>query len=130
MLFGILFTFYFIIVSFFMGFFISCIFRDLFVATEVAVFINTPAFIFSGYTFPLWGMPKFHSIYAQIIPFTHFLNGFLKLYQYNAPVHYLLPEIGILSIFLAGSVILSLLFLFFKGRHLAMSEGQMNRSTR
>ncbi|MCB0752875.1 MAG: ABC transporter permease, partial [Ignavibacteriae bacterium] len=71
----------FIFASFLMGLLISTIFNDQLLATEIAVFINTPAFIFSGFTFPIWGMPFIHTIFAQILPFTHFLEAFLKVYQ-------------------------------------------------
>jgi len=105
-----LFMFFFVAAAFFYGFFISVICKDQQMATEAALFINTPAFIFSGFTFPIWGMPLVHQIYAQTIPLTHFLNGFLKLYQMNTPVHYVWPEIIKLSMFLfvalAGTIII------------------------
>jgi ABC-2 type transport system permease protein len=47
----------FISVSLTAGLMISSLFHDQLFATEAALFFNTPAFIFSGFTFPLWGMP-------------------------------------------------------------------------
>ena len=75
-----------ILASFFLGFFISCLFHDQLFATELGVFLNAPAVIFSGYTFPLAGMPAVHSAFARILPFTHFFSGFIKLYQFGAPL--------------------------------------------
>lgn len=98
----------FIITSLLLGLMISSLFHDQLFATELALFINTPAFIFSGFTFPLWGMPALHNTYAQVIPFTHFLSAFLKVYQMGAPLSSALNEILILSIFAASALIILL----------------------
>ncbi len=108
------FMIYFIAASFLPGLAVSCLFHDKFLVTDIAAFYNSPAFLFSGYTFPLWAMPAFHDFYAQLLPFTHFLNGFLKIYQYNAPASSLLPEIGALSIFVVGSLIVAAVLLKYR----------------
>lgn len=105
---------YFILVSFFFGFLLSCLFHNQLAATEAALFINTPAFIFSGFTFPLWGMPALHNYFAQLIPFTHFLSGFLKIYQMGTPLRYVMPEFLRLSIFLVVSLSASFIALHFQ----------------
>ncbi|MGE5364061.1 MAG: ABC transporter permease, partial [Bacteroidota bacterium] len=110
----LLFMFLFITAVFFMGFLISCMFHEQLLATELALFINTPAFIFSGFTFPLWSMPAMHNYFAQAIPFTHFLNGFIKIYQMNAPFRYAMPEIKVLGTFLVVSLVLSFIVLHFQ----------------
>ncbi|MFA7330597.1 MAG: ABC transporter permease [Candidatus Delongbacteria bacterium] len=53
-------------------------------ALEAAVFLGTPAFIFSGYTFPLEAMPVLHRVFARLLPSTPFLEGFIALYQKGA----------------------------------------------
>jgi len=98
-----LFMLFFVVTSFYYGFLISTIFADQQMATEAVLFINTPAFLFSGFTFPIWGMPLLHQVYSQTIPYTHFLMGFLKLYQMNTPLSYVKPEFIALSLFLAVS---------------------------
>ena len=95
----------FIFASFMMGLLISTIINDQLLATEIAVFINTPAFIFSGFTFPIWGMPFIHTIFAQILPFTHFLKAFLKVYQMGASINYITSELVVLSLFGIVSII-------------------------
>lgn len=95
----------FIFASFMMGLLISTIINDQLLATEIAVFINTPAFIFSGFTFPIWGMPFIHTIFAQILPFTHFLKAFLKVYQMGASINYITSELFVLSLFGGVSII-------------------------
>ena len=99
---------YFVMASFFFGLMISAVFHNQQFATEVALFINIPAFIFSGFVFPLWAMPLFHQIFAQVMPYTHFLYGFLKLYQMGAPTTDILPELGRLSIFIILSAAVTL----------------------
>ncbi|HEX2961806.1 MAG TPA: ABC transporter permease [Ignavibacteriales bacterium] len=112
--FSLAFIEYFILTSFFLGFLLSCSFHEQLFATEVALFINTPAFIFSGFTFPLWGMPALHNYFAQLIPFTHFLSGFLKIYQMGTPIKYVAPEFFRLSIFLVISLAASFIVLRFR----------------
>jgi len=63
--------------------------------------------VFSGFTFPLFGMPFFNSLYGQFIPYTHFLHAFFKLYQMGTPFHYILPDLMILALFFAVGFITS-----------------------
>ncbi|NRD24189.1 ABC transporter permease [Winogradskyella litoriviva] len=99
----------FLTVNIFLGFGISLLFKDEIIALDIAIFYNSPAFVFSGFTFPIWAMPWFNSLYAQVIPYTHFLTGFLKIYQLNTPFKFILPEIEKLFIFLViGVVIISI----------------------
>jgi ABC-2 type transport system permease protein len=95
----------FVFASFMMGLLISTIINDQLLATEIAVFINTPAFIFSGFTFPIWGMPFIHTIFAQILPFTHFLEAFLKVYQMGASLADISDQLIILSLFGIVSIV-------------------------
>jgi ABC-2 type transport system permease protein len=90
----------FTIVNIFLGFMLSTTIDDELVALDMAFFYNSPAFVFSGFTFPLFGMPFFNSLYGQFIPYTHFLRAFFKLYQMGTPFYYVLPELKVLSIFL------------------------------
>jgi len=108
------FMIYFVAASFLPGLAISCLFNNKFLVTDIAAFYNSPAFLFSGYTFPLWAMPRLHYFYSQLLPFTHFLNGFLKIYQYNAPARSLLPEVGALSIFVFVSLIATAVLLKYR----------------
>ncbi|WP_165748478.1 ABC transporter permease [Cellulophaga sp. Z1A5H] len=92
----------------FLGFGVSLLFKNELIALDLAIIYNSPAFIFSGFTFPIWAMPWFNSMYAQIMPFTHFLTGFLKIYQLNTPIHFIWPEVYKLLIFLLVGFIMIL----------------------
>ncbi|PCI35440.1 MAG: ABC transporter [Flavobacteriaceae bacterium] len=52
-------------------------------ATELLMVISTPAFVLSGFTWPISAMPLFIQNIAQIIPLTHFLEGFKKIAIYG-----------------------------------------------
>ena len=104
--FEIIFLFmFFVLVNILLGFMLSSTIDDELVSLDIAFFYNSPAFVFSGFTFPIFGMPFFDTIYAQFIPYTHFLHAFFKLYQVGAPFVYILPEIAILSLFLATALL-------------------------
>jgi len=106
----------FVMASFFMAMALSTLMHDQFLATEIAVFFNTPAFIFSGYTFPLWGMPGLHRVYAQLLPFTHFLEGFIKIYQMGQSFNAVLPQAGVLGLFILISVAVAVTALKYRSR--------------
>ncbi len=117
---GFVFMELFVMASFFMAMALSTVFHDQFLATEIAVFFNTPAFIFSGYTFPLWAMPGMHRVYAQLLPFTHFLEGFIKIYQMGLPFSQVMPQAAILSLFILISVGVIWAMLSYRSRHLLL----------
>ncbi|RLD10275.1 hypothetical protein DRI50_11255 [candidate division KSB1 bacterium] len=110
----------FVMASFFMAMALSTLFHDQFLATEIAVFFNTPAFIFSGYTFPVWAMPGLHQVYAQLMPFTHFLQGFIKLYQMGLSFKDVLPQAVVLVLFILISVVVILTALNYRSRHILL----------
>lgn len=82
------------------GMLVSALCRDAMVACDLGLFYTSPAFVFSGFTFPRWAMPWYDQYYAWIMPFTHFLDGFFKVYFMELPLHYAYPEIGKLLIFI------------------------------
>ncbi len=83
-----------------LGMLVSVLFKDVMFATDVALFYTSPAFVFSGYTFPRWAMPWYDQIYAHLLPYTPFLQGFLKVYYMSLPLSYIYKELGVLLIFI------------------------------
>jgi ABC-2 type transport system permease protein len=96
---SILFITYFSCAIFFTGTAISLIFSKEMIATEATLFLITPSFLYSGLTFPLWGMPDIHNYIGQAIPYTHFLTGLLKIYIMSLPCSEILPEVLFISLF-------------------------------
>jgi ABC-2 type transport system permease protein len=102
---GVLFLAYFLLVVHVLGLALSAVVSNVMLAVEIVIVTNAPAFMFSGYTFPLEGMPGLQYAFAQILPFTHFLRGFTKVYLMGLPASSLWPEVGILSLFLASGLV-------------------------
>ena len=82
------------------GILVSALFRDVMLSSDIALFYTSPAFVFSGYTFPRWAMPWYDRVYAYLMPYTPFLDGFFKVYFMGLPLRYALPEIGVLLLFI------------------------------
>jgi len=83
------------------GIMLSAIFTDPMLATDTALFYTSPAFVFSGFTFPRWAMPWYDQYYANIMPYTHFLDAFFKVYYMDLSLWYARTEIGYLLLFIA-----------------------------
>jgi ABC-2 type transport system permease protein len=109
---------FFVATSFFMGFMLSTVFKDPFMSTEAVIMICTPAFIFSGYTFPLWAMTPIHQGLSYIFPYTHYMNAFFKVNQFDAPIRYALPDIMYMAILAAVLILISAVFMQLKKKKL------------
>jgi ABC-2 type transport system permease protein len=92
------------------GMMLSAISDNLLFVTDVALFFTSPAFVFSGFTFPRWAMPWYDQFYADIMPYTHFLDGFIKLYFMELPMSYAMPEVYKLLIFIGATFPVAVLF--------------------
>lgn len=82
------------------GMLVSAIFKDTMLTSDLALFYTSPAFVFSGYTFPRWAMPWYDRFYAHLMPYTPFLDGFFKVYFMSLPLGYARAEIGALLLFI------------------------------
>ncbi|MCK9421562.1 MAG: ABC transporter permease [Bacteroidales bacterium] len=98
------------------GSLISVIISDTMLATDIALFYTAPAFVFSGYTFPRWAMPWYDQFYAWVMPYSSFLDGFVKLYQMQLPFRYAFSEMSVLLLFVLVTFPLALLVLKIKIR--------------
>ena len=83
-------------------------------ATELLMVISTPAFVLSGFTWPVSAMPGFIQNIAQIIPLTHFLEGFKKIALYGGSYGNILPEIQALLLITTIGFVSILVLLKFK----------------
>ena len=117
--------FYFVIACFMMGFMISTVSPSQQIATEISFILNIPAFIFSGLVYPLWAMPWMHNVFAQLLPFTHFLTGFLKLYQMGAPIKDVLPEFLRLTLIIVLSICVIMIAMRYRFRS-SLSAGNLS----
>ena len=108
----------FISVNILLGFGLSLIVKNEIIALDIAIFYNSPAFVFSGFTFPIWAMPWFNTMYAQAIPYTHFLTAFLKIYQLDTPLSFIWPEVWKLMLFLIVGILLIVTGLIINKKHI------------
>lgn len=111
----------FITVSIIMGFGLSLMIKDEIIALDAAIFYNSPAFVFSGFTFPIWAMPWLNTVYAEIIPYTHFLTAFLKLYQLDTSLNFILPEVLKLLLFLFCGILMIAIGLLINRKSIFLS---------
>ncbi|MBK1897162.1 ABC transporter permease [Chryseobacterium paridis] len=82
----------------FLGVFISILIPDALKATQILMVIASPAFIISGFTWPLNAMPAFVQFIANIIPLTPFLQAFKILLIQKGSVELTFPYLKHLSI--------------------------------
>lgn len=95
-----------------LGIMVSTIFKDEAMAMDVSFVYNSPAFVFSGFTFPIMAMPAFNAWYAQLIPYTHFLNAFIKGIEMRTPMSFLYQHvISLLLFFVVGYIVTAFILL-------------------
>lgn len=104
----------FVLTNLLIAFAVSSLIKDQQLATEVVVFFNTPAFIFSGFTFPLWAMPNIHASIAYTMPFTYFINSSIKIMYMNCSLSYIKNEILIFSALIMISLVITFLSISYK----------------
>ncbi|MCF8714435.1 ABC transporter permease [Joostella atrarenae] len=103
----------FVLANAMLGIMISTIFKNEAIAMDISFVYNSPAFVFSGFTFPIIAMPAFNAWYAQLIPYTHFLSAFIKGVEMNTPFSFLIqPIIYLLLFFLTGYIITITILIF------------------
>lgn len=96
------------------GMLFSIIFPSQLKATELLMVISTPAFVLSGFTWPSIAIPGIIQGFAQIIPLTHFLNGFRKIAIYDGGLSSITHEISLLLYIIAVSFTLMTIILQVK----------------
>jgi len=84
----------------FLGVFISILIPDALKATQILMVLASPAFIISGFTWPLNAMPGFVQFIANIIPLTPFLQAFKILLIQKGAVALTFPYLQHLGILL------------------------------
>jgi ABC-2 type transport system permease protein len=110
--------------SFFFGMMISTLSKNYLFTTEISLFLNTPAFIFSGFIYPLWAMPRPHVWFAQLMPFTHFIDAYLKACVMGSSLSAVMPEVIRLSLFVVISIAVTLVILLLRKRGMNKISGE------
>lgn len=74
-----------------LGLLLSSVLKTRMNALKGCLIISAPAFLLSGYTWPIDQMPAFLAKIVQIIPLTPFLQGFIKIYQQDLGIEFTIP---------------------------------------
>ncbi len=106
----------------FFGILISSFSKNYMFTAEISLFLNTPAFIFSGFVYPFRAMPGPHVWFAQLMPFTHFIDAYMKIGVMESPARDALQEILILSAFALLSIAFTLAILYLRKRQFIKRE--------
>ncbi|MBU2949770.1 ABC transporter permease [Tamlana agarivorans] len=109
-------VFLFVMVNAMLGIMVSAIFKNEAIAMDVSFVYNSPAFVFSGFTFPIMAMPAFNAWYAQLIPYTHFLSAFIKGIEMHAPFQFLVKHLLSLALFFAIGYVVTAIILFLRNQ--------------
>ncbi len=76
--------------------------------------IGAPAFLMSGYTWPLEQMPALMRTVSHFIPLTSYLEGFRKIFQQNMRIEFILPFAKTLVLLMLIYFIITYICLFFR----------------
>ncbi|WBV61226.1 ABC transporter permease [Chryseobacterium camelliae] len=98
----------------FLGVLVSVLIPDALKATQILMVIASPAFIISGFTWPLSSMPAFVQFIANIIPLTPFLQAFKILLIQKGSVELTYPYLQHLGVLLIVYVLLGWIALKIK----------------
>lgn len=87
------------------GLFIFCITMNVTQAISMGAAYSAPAFAFVGITFPAESMPLLAQIWRALLPITHYMQIQIGQVNYAQNFATLLPQLGVLSLFVLTSII-------------------------
>ena len=85
-------------------------------ALKGCLLIGAPAFLLSGYTWPLEQMPVLMATIAKFIPLSAYLEGFRKIFQQNMQPEYIIPFAKILLTLFILYFLLTYIFLRIRNK--------------
>lgn len=68
------------------------------------------AFSFSGYTFPMEGIPHSMQLMAKLFPFTHFMKAYVNTAVKGLPLNYSAGELAALAVFIGVGAVSAIQF--------------------
>ena len=106
-----------------MGLFFIAITSNLRYGMSFGALYVSPAFAFSGITFPPMGMPLFGKMWSSLLPVSHYLTLFMDQSMRGAPDYVSWPTLGILGLFAGFAPV----FLLPRMKHLMTHEHHWGR---
>lgn len=104
------------------GYLASLFAKTQLTATQVSMLVALPSFVLSGFTWPLETMPKFLVSISQILPLTHYLDGFRHIVLKGNSIDFIWNDV--ISLLLIG--LISFLIAFLATRFLFFREDTTN----
>ncbi|MDK2814092.1 MAG: type transport system permease protein [Thermoanaerobacter sp.] len=81
-----------------LGILLSSICRTELEATQVAMLIAVPSFLFSGYTWPIMAMPLPAKIIARLLPLTYYSDNIRKIFLMDVDFSTILHDLMVLAV--------------------------------
>jgi ABC-2 type transport system permease protein len=104
LIFFMTFLFLFSVICF--GIIIASFIKRKLLALQIMAITSYPVFFLSGYSWPGKNMPGALQVVSQFIPFTPFINAFIRITQLGAGLYDVIPQIlHLLLLSLAGCII-------------------------
>lgn len=80
-----------------LGILVSTVCRNELEATQVAMLLAVPSFLFSGYTWPLMAMPPVAKAIARLLPLTYYADNVRKIFLMDVSLSTILPDLMVLA---------------------------------
>lgn len=87
----------FVLMQILVGYGIAGIFRSALASLQFLLFISVPLFMLTGFTWPVYAMPRWLQAISGLIPLTHLLDAFRKMALMGAGLSTLRPHLAVLA---------------------------------
>ena len=106
----------FIISTILLGMLMSAITGNRLDALKGCLLVGAPAFLLSGYTWPIEQMPSLMRTISYFIPLSSYLEGFRKIFQQNMHIEFIIPFAKTLIILLILYFFMTYIFLIVRNK--------------
>ena len=112
----------FIISTILLGMVMSAVTGNRLDALKGCLLVGAPAFLLSGYTWPLEQMPALMKIISSFIPLSAYLEGFRKIFQQNMHIEFIIPFAKTLGILLILYFFVTYILLILRNKMIKKNE--------
>lgn len=112
----------FIISTILLGMVMSAITGNRLDALKGCLLVGAPAFLLSGYTWPLEQMPALMKTISIFIPLSAYLEGFRKIFQQNMHIEFIIPFAKTLGILLILYFLITYILLILRNKTIKKNE--------
>jgi len=112
----------FIISTILLGMLMSAVTGNRLDALKGCLLVGAPAFLLSGYTWPIEQMPSLMRTISYFIPLSSYLEGFRKIFQQNMHIEFIIPFAKTLVILLVLYFLVTYIFLIARNKILMVKQ--------